>query len=74
VNDLKLLFDPPRDVAVATNSGEKSTSIPHLVVRVAFARAALPAYDKMGGGDCYAGRRANKLPDSMDAGEPIRPK
>jgi len=57
---------------VATNSGEKSTSIPHLVVRVAFARAAPSAYDKKGGSDCYAGRRANKLPDSMDAGEPIK--
>ena len=49
MNDLKLLFEPPRDVAVATNSGEKSTSIPHLVVRVAFGRAAPPAYDKKGG-------------------------
>jgi len=33
----------------------KSTSIPHIVVRTTFARAAPPAYDKKG--SCYAGHR-----------------
>ena len=48
----------------------KSTSNTQLVVRMAFARAALPAYNKKG--NCYAGhRQTNKLPDSMDSGEPI---
>jgi len=48
----------------------KSTSIPHLVVRVTFARAAPPAYDRKEQFLCRA--QANKLPDSMDAGEPIK--
>jgi len=38
--------DPARDVAVATNFVGKSTSNTHLVVRMTFARAAQPAYDK----------------------------
>ena len=51
----------------------ESTSIPHLVVRMTFARAAPPAYDKKG--NCYAGRRqtnyltrwthANQLTDQL---------
>jgi len=48
----------------------KSTSNPHLVVRITFARAAPPAYDKKGQLLCTA--QTNKLPDSMDAGEPIK--
>ena len=46
-------------------------SITHVVVRITFTRAAPPAYYKKG--YCYAGRRkTKKLPDSMDAGEPIK--
>ena len=51
----------------------KSTSFPHLVVRMTFARAAPPAYDKKG--NCYAGRKqtnyltgwtqANQLTDQL---------
>ena len=52
MNDLKLFFDPSRDVAVLW---AKSTSIANLVVRMTFTRAAPPAYDKKG--SCYAGRR-----------------
>jgi len=50
----EVIFDPSRDVTVATNFVDKSTCIPHLVVRMTFARAAPPAYDK--NGSCYAGR------------------
>ena len=45
MNDLKLFFDPSRDVAVATNFVGK---IDLLVVHMTFARAALPVYDKKG--------------------------
>jgi len=50
----EVIFDPSRDVTVATNFVDKSTCIPHLVVRMTFARAAPPAYDK--NGNCYPGR------------------
>jgi len=55
-NDLKLCFS----ISYGTLSWQpilraKSTSNPHLVVRVTFARAALPAYDKKG--YCNAGRK-----------------
>ena len=42
-----IFFDPSRSVAVATSFVGRSTSNPHLVVRVTFARAAPPAYDKI---------------------------
>jgi len=64
-------FDPSKDVAMATNFVGRIDhySIPHhLVIRMTFARAAPPAYDKKG--SCYA--QANKLRDSIDAGEPIK--
>jgi len=42
----EVFFDPSTDVAVVTNFvGKKSTSNPHLVVRMTFARAAPPAFD-----------------------------
>jgi len=55
-NDLKLCFS----ISYGTLSWQpilraKSTSNPHLVVRVTFARAAPPAYDKKG--YCNAGRK-----------------
>jgi len=56
MNDLRLFFfDPPRDVAVATNFVGRIDLQYYLVVRMTFARAAPPAYDKKG--NCYAGRR-----------------
>jgi len=64
------MYDPSRVVAVATNFVGKidlpSTACTS-VVRMTFARAAPPAYDKKG--TCYM--QANEMPDSMDAGEPI---
>jgi len=47
----------------------KSTSDPHLAVRVIFARAALPAHDNKVIAMQGAGKQ--KLPNSMDAGEPL---
>jgi len=55
MNDLELFFSISRDVAVATNFVGKIDLQSHLVVRVTFARAAPPAYDKRG--SYYAGRR-----------------
>ena len=64
MNNLKLFFDPSRDVAVATNFVAKSTSNTGLVVRMTFTRAAPPAYDKndniiamQGVGTRHTGRR-----------------
>ena len=55
---LKLFFDPSREVAVAANLGAKSTSFPHLVVRMTFARAETPACNKVNCMDnCYTGHR-----------------
>jgi len=70
MNDLKLFFS----IAQGTLLWQpilwtKSTSKPHLVVRMTFARAAPPAYDKKC--NCYAGRKKNKLSDSINAGELI---
>ena len=56
MNDMKLFFFYLlRKVAVATNFVGKIDLHSNLVVRMTFARAALPAYDKEG--NCYAGRR-----------------
>jgi len=66
MNDLKLFFSIVQGTLLwQPNMWAKSTSIPHLVVRMTFARAAPPAYDKKGRA------RANKLPDFVDAGEPL---
>jgi len=66
MNDLKLFFSIVQGTLLwQPNMWAKSTSIPHLVVRMTFARAAPPAYDKTGRA------RANKLPDFVDAGEPL---
>jgi len=74
MNDLKF-FDCSRDVAVTTNFVDKIGLLPspHLAVRMTFARAAPPAYDKKG--NCYAERRqtnyltrwtqANQLTDQL---------
>jgi len=56
MNDLKLFFS----ISQGTLRWQqilwaKSTSNPHLVLRMAFARAAPPAYNKKG--NCHAGRR-----------------
>jgi len=59
-----IFFDPSRDVAVATNFvGKIDLQSTPCVVRMIFARAAPPAYDKKG--NCCSGRRqTNYLPDS----------
>ena len=49
----------------------KSTSETHLVVRMTFTRAAPPANDKNEGQKLLCRAQTNKLPDSVDAGEPI---
>ena len=71
-NDLKLFFSifrgtlPWQPILWA-----KLTSNSHLVVRMTFSRAAPPTYDEQYGQLLYTAL-ANKLPDSMDAREPIR--
>jgi len=57
MNAVKLFFSISSDVAAASNFVGKSDlqSRLHLVIRVTFARAAPPAYDKKG--SCFAERR-----------------
>ena len=50
-----IYFDLLRNIAVATNFVGKIDLHSNLVVRMTFARAAPPAYDKKG--NCCAGRR-----------------
>jgi len=46
MNDLKLFFKSPGTLPWQPILWAKSTSNPHLVARMTFARAAPPAYDK----------------------------
>ena len=55
MNDLVIFSIPQGMLPWQPILWAKSTSIPHLVVRIAFARAAPPAYDKKG--NCCVGRR-----------------